>query len=84
MSDEKMQMEAAHQDVMAAKGDINHLEKVQTNTPEWANLRDDAIRAEETERNMTLMEGLRNYPNAVFWSFAISLCISESRLVLRS
>lgn len=64
-------------EVVGAKGDINHLEKIQTNTPEWNNLREDAMRAEENERNMGLMDGLRNYPSAVFWSFAISLCISE-------
>ncbi|CAK9783938.1 unnamed protein product [Cutaneotrichosporon oleaginosum] len=58
-----------------SKMDFNHLEKVPTNTPEWNDLRDDAMRAEENEKSMGLVEGLRNYPNAVFWSFAISLCI---------
>lgn len=65
-------------DVAAPKGDFNHLEKVPTNTPEWNELREDAMRAEQAERSMGLMEGLRTYPTAVFWSFAISLCISES------
>lgn len=85
---EKMQMEAAGEphttnfDRRPSKMDFNHLEKVPTNTPEWNDLRDDAMRAEENEKSMGLVEGLRNYPNAVFWSFAISLCISESQLGL--
>lgn len=57
--------------------DVTHLDDVKTGAPEWLQIREEAMRAEETEKQMGLMEGLRNYPTAVFWSFAISLCISE-------
>lgn len=77
MSDEKLGIQAQDVNVVDPKGDFTHLEKVNTNNGDWQALREDAMRAEETERSMGLMEGLRNYPNAVFWSFAISLCISE-------
>lgn len=86
MSSEKMQMAEAEPvrdtnfDRRPSKMDFNHLEKVPTNTPEWNDLRDDAMRAEENEKSMGLVEGLRNYPNAVLWSLAISLCISELSL----
>lgn len=34
-----------------------------------------AMIAEATEAQMTFKEAIRDYPSAVFWSFAISLCI---------
>lgn len=41
----------------------------------WSVLREDAIAAEEAERNLSVKDSLRLYPRAVFWSFSISLCI---------
>lgn len=35
----------------------------------------DAKAATEKEHNMTLLQGIRLYPKAVFWSFVISSCI---------
>jgi hypothetical protein len=37
--------------------------------------REGAIAAESAEQQMTFKEAIRDYPAAVFWSFAISLCI---------
>lgn len=62
-------------------GEVNHLERVFTNgpdAPEWDQLRADAMKAEEAEQSMGLIQGLKTYPRAVFWSFSISLLISES------
>jgi hypothetical protein len=36
---------------------------------------DGAIAAEIAEQQMTFREAIRDYPAAIFWSFAISLCI---------
>jgi SP family general alpha glucoside:H+ symporter-like MFS transporter len=33
------------------------------------------MRAEDAEKNMSLWSNLRLYKKAVFWSFAVSLCI---------
>lgn len=41
----------------------------------WVLDRDGAIKSEEQELKMSLLEGLRAYPNATWWSFCISLCI---------
>lgn len=41
----------------------------------WACLIDDAKTATTSERNMTLLQGIRTYPKAVFWSMLISTCI---------
>lgn len=48
----------------------SHHEKV-----DYDGFKEDAMRAEEEEKNMTLWENLVTYKKAVFWSFAISLCI---------
>jgi SP family general alpha glucoside:H+ symporter-like MFS transporter len=40
-----------------------------------AELTANARRATEKEHQMTLMEGIRLYPKAVFWSMLISTCI---------
>jgi hypothetical protein len=37
--------------------------------------REGAIAAEYAEQQMTVKEAIRDYPAAIFWSFAISLCI---------
>jgi hypothetical protein len=37
--------------------------------------KEDAMFAEMAEQSMTFKEAIRDYPSAVFWSFAISLCI---------
>ena len=54
-----------------------HLEHVQglTSVKEWDQLRQDAIMAESLERQITLRQAFKTYPTAIFWSFAISLCI---------
>lgn len=38
----------------------------------------DAAHAEAVESSMGLLEGIKTYPHAIFWSFAISLLISTS------
>jgi SP family general alpha glucoside:H+ symporter-like MFS transporter len=53
-----------------------HLENVEANEKNFDLVdRDGAIRAELQEHGMTFKEGVRLYPRAIFWSFAISLCI---------
>jgi SP family general alpha glucoside:H+ symporter-like MFS transporter len=36
---------------------------------------EDAITAERTEKDLTSLQALRAYPQAVFWSFCVSLCL---------
>lgn len=48
----------------------SHHEKVDYNA-----FKEDAMRAEEEEKSMTLWQNLKTYKKAVFWSFAISLNI---------
>lgn len=57
----------AHVEVIDGKG-----------VTEWDAIRADAIKAEDAERSLGLMGSLKAYPTAAFWSFAISLLISES------
>ncbi|KAL1408644.1 hypothetical protein Q8F55_005457 [Vanrija albida] len=57
----------------AEKGDVMHLD--QPTSAEATQIRNDAMEAEEAELKMGLVEGLKTYPTAVFWSFAISLLI---------
>lgn len=45
---------------------------------EWDMIRADAIKAEDAQRSLGLIGSLKAYPTAAFWSFAISLLISES------
>lgn len=41
----------------------------------WDAVRADAIEAEAAEHTLSVRESLRQYPMAVFWSFAMSLVI---------
>lgn len=41
----------------------------------WEAVRTDAIEAEAAEHTLTVRESLKQYPTAVFWSFAMSLVI---------
>ena len=63
-------------DMLEKEGAV-HLEHVQglTSVKEWDQLRQDAITAESLERQITLRQAFKTYPTAIFWSFAISLCI---------
>ncbi|ORX36696.1 alpha-glucoside:hydrogen symporter [Kockovaella imperatae] len=45
------------------------------NTVEWAQLIQDAIAAERQEREQGWRQAFKDYPQSIFWSFAISLCI---------
>lgn len=45
------------------------------NATKYLTDREGAIAAESAEQQMTFKEAIRDYPAAVFWSFAISLCI---------
>lgn len=56
----------AHVEVIDGKG-----------VTEWDAIRADAIKAEDAERSLGLVGSLKAYPTAAFWSFAISLLISE-------
>ncbi|OCF32268.1 MFS transporter, SP family, general alpha glucoside:H+ symporter, partial [Kwoniella heveanensis BCC8398] len=63
-------------DVKDLEQPVVHLEHAGDATgKQWDQLRQDAIAAEELEQSMNLREALRVYPQAAFWSFAISLCI---------
>lgn len=65
------------------KGVAAHVEDANKDVnADWNEVRNDAMRAEETEVSMGLIEGLRNYPTAVFWSFAISLCIVSTQVAV--
>lgn len=64
-------------------GDIEHLDNLDIkkgDDAEWASVCEGAADAEEAERSMTFVQAIRAYPQAAFWSFAISMCISESCL----
>ena len=45
---------------------------------------EDARKASENERNMTLMQGLKLYPKAAAWSVLISTCIAMEGFQVRS
>jgi len=69
-------------DVEKKYDDTDHIETApHLNSLEGGHKRDEltdkqgAIAAELAEQSMTFKEAIRDYPNAVFWSFAISLCI---------
>jgi hypothetical protein len=66
-----------HIEVPSSAGGGVHLENVEGGTSgvEWKHIVSDAITAESAERQQTLRDALKNYPKAIFWSFAISLCI---------
>lgn len=65
--------------VEAAKNEapLKHLEHVegQTTEQEWQHILQDAIDSEAQERALGWKRALKLYPQACFWSFAISLCI---------
>ena len=65
------------------KGDIDEKMEENIEAAPWKNVVQDAIQAEVEERSMTVRQAFRLYPKAVFWSFAISLCLimEVSRLV---
>lgn len=56
---------------------LKHLEHVegQTSEIEWQHILQDAIDSEAQERALGWKRALKLYPQACFWSFAISLCI---------
>lgn len=58
---------------MSKKNSVDHLEEVDTNTQ---NARvDDVYEVTEREHSMSLIDGLRDYKNAVIWSVIVSLTI---------
>jgi hypothetical protein len=67
-------LDAGEQKVIAPND--QRLEDVEANEDLYTLIdRNGAIRAEAKEHGMTFTEGVRLYPRAIFWSFAISLCI---------
>jgi hypothetical protein len=70
----EMEVETKHED--PSKLEQTYSENVEGGT-NMARLTDleGAVNAEAAEQAMTFKEAIRDYPNAVFWSFAISLCI---------
>lgn len=52
-----------------AAEDVAHLARVDTFVAE------DAAKATQSERSMTLMQGIKTYPKAVGWSILLSTCI---------
>jgi len=80
MSGEKYNVEKIDQIAelsVSGAGQPVHLENVEgtTNGDEWKQLLEDAIQAEASERTLGIKAAFRKYPQSVFWSFAISLCI---------
>lgn len=71
------------QAVLPATG-VKHLEHVGdgTSEQEWQQILQDAIESEAQERALGWKQALKLYPQACFWSFAISLCIVMSVLHL--
>lgn len=51
-----------------------HLDRVDSAAMKYDD-KQGAINAELAEQSMTFKQAIREYPNAVFWSWAISLCI---------
>lgn len=58
----------------AAAGDGHDAEKV-ASAPSMDELVANARAATDKEHKMTLLQGIRLYPKAVFWSMLISTCI---------
>lgn len=56
---------------------VKHLEHLEggTSDQEWHQILQDAIESEAQERALGWKQALKLYPQACFWSFAISLCI---------
>jgi hypothetical protein len=56
---------------------VKHLEHLEggTSEQEWHQILQDAIESEAQERALSWKQALKLYPQACFWSFAISLCI---------
>ncbi|BEJ13792.1 hypothetical protein CspHIS471_0309660 [Cutaneotrichosporon sp. HIS471] len=61
--------------VDSLKGAVVHAEQVDPADEKNLNVVGDAAHAEAVEASMGVMEGLKTYPRAVFWSFSISLLI---------
>jgi SP family general alpha glucoside:H+ symporter-like MFS transporter len=55
--------------------DVSHIDNANANGGDWDELRQDAMRAEENEMSMGLIEGLKTYPTAALWSLGISFLI---------
>lgn len=51
-----------------------HLDRIETGAIKYDD-KQGAIKAELAEQSMTFKQAIREYPAAVFWSWAISLCI---------
>lgn len=51
-----------------------HLDRIETGDVKYDD-KQGAINAELAEQSMTFKQAIREYPAAVFWSWAISLCI---------
>ncbi|KAF2474622.1 MFS alpha-glucoside transporter-like protein [Lindgomyces ingoldianus] len=49
--------------------------RMSVNNPDFTHISDDAAKATEVERNMTLLQGLKIYPKAVGWSILLSAAI---------
>ena len=66
--------EDVHYGVESAPVKLENVEGEKNNL-EWAQLLQDAIEAEGVERGQGWRQAFRDYPQSIFWSFAISLCI---------
>ena len=55
------------------KVELEHYEGIAADT--WDHLLEDAIKAEEVERGLSLRQAFKLYPKSILWSLAISLCI---------
>lgn len=75
-SDHTKSADVGQIDMLEKEGAV-HLEHVDglTTIKEWDQLRADAMQAETAEHTITLKQAFKTYPKAIFWSFAISLCI---------
>lgn len=68
---------AGHEKGIDGSTHIKHLEHTAgiTTDSEWQQILQDAIESEAQERALGWKAALKLYPQACFWSFAISLCI---------
>jgi hypothetical protein len=63
--------------VAPGAGGAHHLENVDgmSSGAEWKQIIEDAIESEGQERGLGWRQAIKQYPKAIFWSVAISLCI---------
>ena len=57
--------------------DVSHLARVD------ASVAEEAAKATQSEVSMTLLQGIKTYPNAIGWSILLSTCIIVSLAMVK-